>query len=85
MVSIVIVFNLSTQSAKDMGPTRALYWIQMGPIWAPRMGLRWDLQHGFMWYPQGQTYMGHTWEPYGSYSGFGLSGPCSANLCGIVV
>ena len=47
------------------------------------MGLRWDLQHGFMWFPLGQTHMGHKWEPYGSYSGFGPSGPCPVNLCRI--
>ena len=42
----------------------------MGPIWEPHMGLRWDLQHGSMWYPHGQIHLGHKWEPYGSYSGF---------------
>ena len=51
----------------------------MGPIWAPHMGLRWDLQQGFIWYPHGQTHVGHKWEPYGSYSGFGPSGPCPAS------
>ena len=29
-----------------------------GPILAPHMGLGWDLQHGSMWYPHGQTHMG---------------------------
>lgn len=62
------------------GPHMGFY---MGPIWAPHMGLGWDLQHGSMWYPHGQTHMGHKWEPYGSYSGFGPSGPCPANLCRI--
>ena len=55
----------------------------MGPIWAPHMGLGWDLQHGSIWCPHGQTHMGHKWEPYGFYSGFGPSGPCPANLCRI--
>ena len=31
----------------------------IGPKWAPHMGLGWDLQHGSMWYPHGQTHMGH--------------------------
>ena len=53
-------------SQQDMGPTRAPYGIYMGPTWAPHMGLGWDLQHGSMWYPHGQTHMGHKWEPYGS-------------------
>ena len=55
----------------------------MGPIWATHMGLGWDLQHGSTWYPHGQTHMGRKWESYGSYSGFGPSGPCPANLCRI--
>ena len=64
------------------GPHMGFY---MGPLWAPHMGLRWDFQHGFMWYPLGQTHMGHKWEPYGSHSGFGPSGPCPVNLCRIYI
>ena len=40
----------------QQGPHMEFY---MGPIWAPHMGLGWDLQHSSMWYPHGQTHMGH--------------------------
>ena len=33
-----------------------------------------------MWYINGQTHIGHKWEPYGSYCGFGPSSPFPANL-----
>ena len=56
----------SQQKIRDQqGPHMGFY---MSPIWAPHMGLGWDLQHGSMWHPHGQTHMGHKWEPYGSYS-----------------
>ena len=44
----------------QQGPHMEIY---MGPIWAPHMGLGWDLQHSSMWYPHGQTHMGHHMGP----------------------
>ena len=55
-----------TQSAKDMGPTTPRMRFYMGPIRAPHMGLGWDLQHGSMWYPHGQTHMGQNGNHMGA-------------------
>ena len=81
--SHVTYFSARPSQQKIWDQQGARMGFYMGPIWATHMGLGWDLQHGSMWYPHGQTHMGQKWKPYGSYSGFGPSGPCPANLCRI--
>ena len=64
----------------QQGPHMEFY---MGPIWAPHMGLGWDLQHSSMWYPHGQTHMGHNMGTIWVLFWIWPRRPMPANLCRI--
>ena len=60
---MTINYSLTTQQAMLIGPIWAQMGSYMGPIWAIPMGVRWDVQHGFIRDPYGQIHMGTIWEP----------------------
>ena len=69
---------MDSQSAKDMGSTRALYGILYGPYMGTAYGTETEFATRFHVVPTRASL-------YGSHSGFGPSGLCPANLCGIDV
>ena len=72
-----------SQPANNIGPIREPYGILYGSNMANTYGTDKGFATRFYTGPTWTNHIGHKWEPYGSFSGFGPSGPYPVGICRI--
>ena len=76
-------FLILYQPASNIGPIRVPYGILYGSNMGNPSGTDKSLATRFHTGPTWANHLGHKWEPYGSFFGFGPSGPYPASICRI--